>query len=219
MANLPLCPSLQYLRIISRGSQGWSEGHHNAVKYFLEHVNNMLSKCGDWEASDTTRLAQFRDNHAAAHFNDYRNALLGMHLKEADEVLLRNSGALTVFRQLIQKAEISGLTLFEVCRDLYQSSTLFKEFDLIRHVNDHERNILSSVLEKKWCDSNTIAITRMVAEMQRLLNVTRGVKPAHVDMLEMCAMADLTCPALAKKSRSTNPLSSFRNLTQMRAYS
>ena len=106
MANLPLCPALQYLRIISRGSQGWSERHHNAVKHFLKHANRMLSTCGSLQASDTTRLARCRDDRATAHFNNYLIALQDMHYKEPDDVILRNSGALRMFRELIQKAEI-----------------------------------------------------------------------------------------------------------------
>ena len=116
MFNLPLCPNLQYLRIVSRGSEGHDERGHNAVKHFLDHANNLLNNVATCRQVIRLTLRRLEMNYAAAHFNSYLTTLQVMHLRNQMQVILATSGALRVFRELIQHAEINGVTLFQACQ-------------------------------------------------------------------------------------------------------
>ena len=191
--HLPLCPSLESFRIISRGANGFWEGNQNLVRRFIKHSNNLMKEAQEARDMGKTRSCMQKMEAALCYFNEYRMELTDtMKLKESQEVMELNGGTLSIIQRMIAKAEDDGYTLYNVIYNSSPGHSLYSnEERLVRTITDREIQIWGNAKNRSWTNANSITQRRMYEEQQGIVDSQNDVEPPQADKQEIYAQADM----------------------------
>lgn len=190
--HLPFCPNLISFRIVSRGTDGLREGNQNMVKRFVVYANTLINEAEQMRRSTIKSSFTDRMSLATGHFDRFRTELLVLHAKEPQAVLEQNQGTLSLIQTMMAQAESNGSTLFDVIYNSSPSRSLYAEEDqLLKAVTDRDLQGLDNARGKLWSSSNTISMTRLYEEKQKIVDQHGHVARSPDDEQGMYALPDM----------------------------